>query len=138
MPFKEGSFIIARSGKEVTFTVDNGRERRLLETFPCSTADLSGVELGCTRLEKGNTPAEYLLKRLTINSNRIFSYQTPKKPWFTWWKVLVAAQVILVGGLLFVPAPQEPIIPPTRRGNGGTVRCHGTTGIGASCENWGA
>lgn len=102
MPFKEGSFIIARSGKEVTFTVDNGKERRLLETFPCSTADLSGVELGCTRLEKGNTPAEYLLKRLTINSNRIFSYQTPKKPWFTWWKALVAAQVVLVVGLLIV------------------------------------
>ena len=104
MDFKEGSFMIARSGEEVTFTVDNGKERRVLETFPCATSDVRGVELGCTRLDKGNTPAEYLLERLHIEADHFFSYQAPKKPWLTWWKILVGAQVLLVAGLLIVLA----------------------------------
>ncbi len=103
-PFKEGSFIIARTGEEVTFMVDDGQERRLLETFPCSNADVSSVEAACTRLEKGNTPAEYLLERLHVKADRFFAFQTPKRSWFSWWKVLVATQVVLIGGLLFVLA----------------------------------
>lgn len=102
MEFTEGSFIINRSGDEVTFTVDNGDERRVLETFPCPASDVRGVELGCTRLEQGNTPAEYLLERLHIEADGFFSYQTPKEPAISWWTILITGQLLVLGGLLVV------------------------------------
>jgi len=61
----------------VVFSVDDGQSRQVLETFPCPSGDVRTVELGCTRLEKGNTPAEYLLRRLRVKADHFFSFQPP-------------------------------------------------------------
>ncbi len=104
MDFKEGSLVISRTGQEVTFAVDSGGVRQVIETRSCSPADVRTVELGCTRLEKGNTQVEFLLQRLRIKADRFFSFQPPKEPWLSWWKILVGVQVVLVVGLVIVLA----------------------------------
>jgi len=91
----------------VVFSVDDGQSRQVLETFPCPSGDVRTVELGCTRLEKGNTPAEYLLRRLRVKADHFFSFQPPKKPWFTWWRLAVAAQLIVVVSLVVVMVRQR-------------------------------
>lgn len=101
MPFKDGSFTIARRGAEVIFAVDNGRGSQVIETRPCATVDVRSVEIGCTRLEKGNTPVEFLLKRIALEADQFFAYQVPDRPWLTWWKVAIGVQLVLVVGLLF-------------------------------------
>jgi len=102
MEFKEGSLVISRTGQEVTFAVDNGSERQVIESRSCPSADVRTVEAGCTRLEKGNTAVEFLLRRLRIQADRFFSFQPPKESWFSWWKVLLGTQVVVVVGLLIV------------------------------------
>lgn len=104
MEFKEGSLVISRTGQEVTFAMDNGSGPQVIETRSCSPADVRSVEVGCTRLEKGNTEVAFLLQRLRIKANRFFSYQTPKRPWLSWWKILVGAQAVVVVGLLIAVA----------------------------------
>lgn len=104
MEFKAGSLVISRTGQELTFSVDNGSGLQVIETRTCCPADVRTVEVGCTRMEKGNTEVEFLLQRLHVKADRFFSYQPPKRPWLSWWKILVGAQAIVVVGLLAVLA----------------------------------
>ncbi len=71
MEFEEGSLVISRAGREVTFAVDNGSGLQVIETRTCPSADVRTVQAFCTRLEKGNTEAEFLLRRLRIQADHV-------------------------------------------------------------------
>ena len=101
---RHGRLVIARQGEEAVFLIDDGQAQEVLERFPCPAQDTCGVEGWCTRQQRDNTTAEFLIHRLHFRADRFFAYPVPTKSWFSWWKFAIGAQIMLVLGLLVVLA----------------------------------
>ena len=99
-PLSEGTLSIARVDDEAVFRIDDGSGFREVYRSKCPKADMRSVEIICTRLPEGNTPVELTLKKLTITADLFYTFRTPEESWFSVWKVLIAAQVLFIIGLL--------------------------------------
>ena len=97
LDFEKGTWTIQRIGSELTLSVGNDRESaEILKTVKGTNASLSGVHVWCTRQESGNSPAEYLLKRLRFESDSMFAYKEAPAAFGNWWTLFA----IVVGGNL--------------------------------------
>ena len=101
--FKDGKLIIRRKGQTISFLVSMGGKEQLLQEIPSPMGDVQSLSVWCTRQDNGNSPAEFLLRTLTVESDGFYSYKTTSH-WFTWWHGLGAASltVLLIG--LFLKA----------------------------------
>lgn len=82
--FDNGTFVIGRVGKKASFALINGTTKTPIFEIDCGTGDVQSLSVWCTRQDKGNAPAEYLLRSLTVEANGFYSYKK-SSDWFTWW-----------------------------------------------------
>lgn len=92
---KKGSLRIARMGKEVTFSMDNGKGFEEITKQQCPNADVRGVEVWSPRVAKGNAPSDILLRKLTMQADKFYPFQPTQASWFTWWRLLVVCQMVV-------------------------------------------
>ncbi len=107
--FKKGKLLIERKGGELFVSVDESDvgSYRLLKRVACTLAPVKEMQVWCTRQPTGNTPAQYLLKRVQWIGDSYFSQPPPRPPLITWqrvksllfWSVLLAAVVYVVQGV---------------------------------------
>ncbi len=87
--FEKGTWTIQRIGSKLTLSVGKDRESaEILKTVQGTSASLAGVHIWCTRQESGNSPAEYLLKRLRFESDSMFTYKVAPATFWNWWTLL--------------------------------------------------
>lgn len=96
-PIESGRLIIAREGSKCVFSIDTGDREFEIERLDCPTEDAAYVKVVCTRQDKDNTEARYLLKKLVITADRFSSLDMGMTSWFSWWRLAVGVQV---GGLV--------------------------------------
>lgn len=87
--FDKGTWTIQRVGSELTLSI--GKDLESLETIKKvkgTDASLAGVHVWCTRQESGNSPAEYLLRRVQFEADSLFAYKEAPSPFWNWWKLL--------------------------------------------------
>ena len=107
--FKKGKLLIERKGGELFISVDESEvgSYRLLKRVACTLAPVKEVQVWCTRQASGNTPAQYLLKRVQWIGDSYFSQPPPSPPLVTWqrvktflfWSALLAGVVYVVQGV---------------------------------------
>lgn len=96
-----GKLVLERTGAKARFLLVEKNEEFLIETLDCPTADVKYISIICTRLDKGNTAASFLLKRLKLEAESFPFLKRTDKPWFSWWHALVAFQFLGLGALVF-------------------------------------
>ncbi len=101
--FKSGTWIVSRSGADVTLSVQEGKDA-LQEIFrhPCTKASLQGIHVWSVRQEKGNTEAKFLLKRIQLSATQFFSYKEANQRSVWSWIVVAIVTVVSIGGILIV------------------------------------
>ncbi len=111
--FRDGKLIIERRGSEGIFSIEfaKGKVPKEITRLPCPNNDVRSVEVWSTRVDKGNVPADILLRTLRIESSSFYSYKRPVLGWLTWWQLLIVCNVAAIGGLLVYRAWSS------RRGN---------------------
>jgi hypothetical protein len=98
---REGKLIIQRIGSEAIFSiVPKGGSPTEIARRPCPTEDIRTVEVWSTRVDKGNSPSDILISKLTLESDGFYSFKKPVLGWFTWWQAIVGGHVIAILGLL--------------------------------------
>jgi hypothetical protein len=107
--FESGRFVISRVGTLATFSVVNGSTETEILKAECGSKDIQSVSVWCTRQDQGNTPAEYLLRSLTVQADGFYSYQKANRS-FTWWQVtsLACLAALVVAISLKVRAARNP------------------------------
>lgn len=107
--FDSGSFVISRVGKVASFSVIKGTTETPIFKIDCGTGDIQSLSVWCTRQDKGNAPAEYLLKSLTVEADGFYSYKKSSHG-FTWWHGmgLTSLAALAVGVLLKVRGSMKP------------------------------
>ena len=100
--FRDGKLIIERRGSVAIFSIEAAKEkeRKEIARIPCPTNDVRTVEVWSTRVDKGNAPADILLRSVRINADSFYSYKRPVLGWITWWQLLIIGNVVVIGGLL--------------------------------------
>ncbi len=100
--FRDGKLTIERRGSVAIFSIEQTKEKvsNEIARLPCPTSDVRTVEVWSTRVDKGNVPADILLRSLRIDADSFYSYKRPVLGWFTWWQLLIVANVAVIGGLL--------------------------------------
>jgi hypothetical protein len=107
---KEGTLTIERRGSEAVFSIQPKGETAIeIARQPCPTSDIRSVEVWSTRVEKGNSPSDILVSKLTLQSDGFYSFKKPVLGWFTWWQGIVAAHVVAIFGLLLYRVRQNAI-----------------------------
>ncbi len=107
--FKKGKMLIERKGAELFISIDESDvgSYRLLKKVACTLAPIKAVHVWCTRQRSGNTPAQYLLKRVQWIGDSYFSQPPPRAPFVTWqrvrsllfWSALLAGVAYVVQGV---------------------------------------
>jgi hypothetical protein len=98
---KSGSLIITRQGTSAKLSMSQQGAETTITTFECPAADVRGIEVWCTRVEQGNRATDILLKSLTVTADQFYAFQQRQQPFWTWWKIIVAVQMLVVLGALF-------------------------------------
>ncbi len=100
--FRDGKLIIERQGSVAIFSIEPTKDkvRKEIARLPCPTKDVRTIEVWSTRVDKGNVPAEILLRSLRIDADSFYSYKRPVLGWITWRQLLIIGNVAGIGGLL--------------------------------------
>ncbi len=101
--FKSGSWVVSRSRDNISLTVQEGKEA-LQEVFrhPCTKASLQGIHVWSVRQEKGNTEAEFLLKRIQLSATQFFSYKEANQRSLWGWVIGAIITIVSIGGVLIM------------------------------------
>ncbi|PHS15743.1 MAG: hypothetical protein COA78_04690 [Blastopirellula sp.] len=102
--FQKGTLTAQRTGSEFIFSVQElGKEPEEIGRVPCSTASISGIHVWCTRIAKGNSEAEYLLKNVKFKGEEMFTYADPPAsfPWLWVLGFIVAPLAAISAGVLW-------------------------------------
>lgn len=88
--FSDGMLVVSRQGKNAKFeVVADGTATTILEA-PVPTTDVRSVSVWCTRQDSGNTPAEFLIRNLEVQTDEFYSYQKSRGLGFSWWYLCAA------------------------------------------------
>ncbi len=100
--FRDGKLIVQRIGREVLFFIEPAKtkERQEVARLTCPAHDIRTVEVWSTRVDKGNAPADILLRSLEIEADTFYAFKRPVLGWLTWWQALMIGNVALIVGLL--------------------------------------
>ncbi len=101
----QGTLLIERKQDELFVSLDESGvgSFRLLKRAKCTPAAVSEIQVLCTRQGSGNTPAEYLLKRVQWIGSSYFSQPPPSPPWVTWGRIKFVFWLgALTAGIVFV------------------------------------
>lgn len=100
-----GTLLVERKQDELFVSIDESGvgSFRLLKQVKCTPAAVKEIQVLCTRQPSGNTPAEYLLKRVRWVGDSYFHQAPPSPPWVTWARIKVAAWLAaLAAGTFYV------------------------------------
>ena len=101
----KGTLLIERKQDELFVSIDESGvgSFRLLKRAKCTPAAVKEIQVLCTRQESGNTPAEYLLKRVRWIGSSYFSQPPPSPPWVTWARIKFIFWLgVLAAGIAYV------------------------------------
>ena len=103
--FTKGTWQFERKDNELFVSIDESGvgSYRLVKRVPCTAAPLKEVQVWCTRQESGNTPSEYLLKRVQWVGDSYFDQPPPKPPFWTGERILsICFWLTITGGVAYV------------------------------------
>jgi hypothetical protein len=105
LSFSKGTWLIERKENELFVSInESGASFREIKRMPCTTAPLRELQVLCTRQESGNSPTEFLLKRVQFVGDQFFSQPPPKPPFWNAWKISVLGLLVVAtgGGAFFL------------------------------------
>lgn len=105
MELTKGSWILERKNQQLILSIDESGigSYRMLKRIPCPEFPVKEIQVLCTRQNSGNTPAEYLLKRIQWIGDDYFGRPHPKPPFFTFQRVRsIAFWLAILGGVIYV------------------------------------
>ena len=98
--FSSGTWTIERIGGDISLkVVDTKGIVEDVATFPCTTASLNRIQIVCTRQNEGNADAEYVFKRIRLDSDEFFTFEQPQVTWWNWRTLFVT--VLAANGCAF-------------------------------------
>ncbi len=103
--FTKGTWQFERKDNELFVSIDESGvgSYRLVKRVQCTSAPLKEVQVWCTRQESGNTPAEYLLKRVQWVGDSYFDQPPAKPPFWTGERIVsICFWLTIVGGIVYV------------------------------------
>jgi hypothetical protein len=99
--FEKGTWSIQRVGSELTLSIGKDSESlEVIKTVKGTDASLSGVHVWCTRQETGNSPAEYLLKRVQFEADSMFAFKEAPYSFWNWWTLIATVLGLNAIGLI--------------------------------------
>ncbi len=98
---RDGRLIISRSSSRASLGLAQGAERQVLAELECPNADVSGVEVWCTRVNEGNRSTDILVESLKFEADEFIAFREGKPRFLSKWRVIFAVQLALLLGLLF-------------------------------------
>jgi hypothetical protein len=99
--FEKGTWSIQRVGSDLTLSIGkDSQSLEVIKTVKGTDASLSGVHVWCTRQETGNSPAEYLLKRVQFEADSMFAFKEAPYSLWNWWTLFAVVLGLNAIGLI--------------------------------------